>query len=251
MAALILAPSKPDFSSAIGTEQRSFTLQENLKKNGFFVFDNPWSDRWLQGLQDVTQATPVIQTNGEIIYPIKANPDAMGKSDAQSLGIGLLPHTEWSYKAIPPKYLCLRCKTPDRWGGGATTLVKFDDLLRHFTLEEQHFMADQLQYFMSKDGKESCFAPIWQRDAAIIRFSYNGLVYREFSPALNKPVASGLDSRLMALCDKFLALFEAYHVPLCLKAEQILIMDNHTCLHSRQSYIDPNRSLERVMFDVP
>jgi alpha-ketoglutarate-dependent taurine dioxygenase len=251
MAALILAPSKPDFSSAIGTEQRSFTLQENLKKNGFFVFDNPWSDRWLQGLQDVTQATPVIQTNGEIIYPIKANPDAMGKSDAQSLGIGLLPHTEWSYKAIPPKYLCLRCKTPDRWGGGATTLVKFDDLMRHFTLEEQHFMADQLQYFMSKDGKESCFAPIWQRDAAIIRFSYNGLVYREFSPDLNKPVASGLDSRLMALCDKFLALFEAYHVPLCLKAEQILIMDNHTCLHSRQSYIDPNRSLERVMFDVP
>jgi alpha-ketoglutarate-dependent taurine dioxygenase len=251
MAALILAPSKPDFSSAIGTEQKSFTLQENLKKNGFFVFDNPWSDRWLQGLQDVTQATPVIQTNGEIIYPIKANPDAMGKSDAQSLGIGLLPHTEWSYKAIPPKYLCLRCKTPDRWGGGATTLVKFDDLLRHFTLEEQHFMADQLQYFMSKDGKESCFAPIWQRDAAIIRFSYNGLVYREFSPALNKPVASGLDSRLMALCDKFLALFEAYHVPLCLKAEQILIIDNYTCLHSRQSYIDPNRSLERVMFDVP
>jgi alpha-ketoglutarate-dependent taurine dioxygenase len=251
MAALILAPSKPDFSSAIGTEQKSFTLQENLKKNGFFVFDNPWSDRWLQGLQDVTQATPVIQTNGEIIYPIKANPDAMGKSDAQSLGIGLLPHTEWSYKAIPPKYLCLRCKTPDRWGGGATTLVKFDDLMRHFTLEEQHFMADQLQYFMSKDGKESCFAPIWQRDAAIIRFSYNGLVYREFSPDLNKPVASGLDSRLMALCDKFLALFEAYHVPLCLKAEQILIMDNHTCLHSRQSYIDPNRSLERVMFDVP
>ncbi|NCQ99101.1 MAG: TauD/TfdA family dioxygenase [Microcystis aeruginosa L211-101] len=235
----------------MGTEQKSFTLQENLKKNGFFVFDNPWSDRWLQGLQDVTQATPVIQTNGEIIYPIKANPDAMGKSDAQSLGIGLLPHTEWSYKAIPPKYLCLRCKTPDRWGGGATTLVKFDDLLRHFTLEEQHFMADQLQYFMSKDGKESCFAPIWQRDAAIIRFSYNGLVYREFSPALNKPVASGLDSRLMALCDKFLALFEAYHVPLCLKAEQILIIDNYTCLHSRQSYIDPNRSLERVMFDVP
>ncbi|WP_287079023.1 MULTISPECIES: TauD/TfdA family dioxygenase [unclassified Microcystis] len=251
MAALILAPSKPDFSSAIGTGQRSFTLQENLKKNGFFVFDNPWSDRWLQGLQDVTQATPVIQTNGEIIYPIKANPDAMGKSDAQSLGIGLLPHTEWSYKAIPPKYFCLRCKTPDRWGGGATTLVKFDDLMRHFTLEEQHFMADQLQYFMSKDGKESCFAPIWQRDAAIIRFSYNVLVYREFSPDLNKPVASGLDSRLMALCDKFLALFEAYHVPLCLKAEQILIMDNHTCLHSRQSYIDPNRSLERVMFDVP
>ena len=79
------------------------TLKNHLKKNGFFVFDNPWCDRWLQGLQDVTQATPVIQTNGEIIYPIKANPDAMGKSDAQSLVIGLLPHTEWSYKAIPPK----------------------------------------------------------------------------------------------------------------------------------------------------
>lgn len=175
----------------------------------------------------------------------------MGKSDAQSPGIGLLPHTEWSYKAIPPKYLCLRCKTPDRWGGGATTLVKFDDLLRHFTLEEQHFMAAQPQYFMSKDGKESCFAPIWQRDAEIIRFSYNVLVYREFSPALSKPIASGLDSRLMALCGKFLALFEACHVPLYLKAEQILIMDNYTCLHSRQSYIDPNRALERVMFDVP
>nr|WP_231859814.1 hypothetical protein [Microcystis aeruginosa] len=28
-------------------------------------------------------------------------------------------------------------------------------------------------------------------------------------------------------------------------------MDNYTCLHSRQSYIDPNRCLERVMFDVP
>ncbi|NCS54125.1 MAG: TauD/TfdA family dioxygenase [Microcystis aeruginosa G13-05] len=200
------------------------TLKNHLKKNGFFVFNNPCSDRWIQCLQDVTQATPVIQTNGEIIYPIKANPDAMGKSDAQSPGIGLLPHTEWSYKAIPPKYLCLRCKTPDRWGGGATTLVKFDDLMRHFTLEEQHFMAG---------------------------FSYNVLIYREFSPDLNKPVASDLDSRLMALCDKFLALFEAYHVPLYLKAEQILIMDNYTCLHSRQSYIDPNRSLERVMFDVP
>jgi hypothetical protein len=231
--------------------QSTATLKNHLKKNGFFVFDNPWGDRWFQCLQDVTQATPVIQTNGKIIYPIKANPDAMGKSDAQSPGIGLLPHTEWSYKAIPPKYLCLRCKTPDRWGGGATTLVKFDDLMRHFTLEEQHFMAAQLQYFMSKDGKESCFAPIWQRDAEIIRFSYNVLVYREFSPALNKPVASGLNPRLMALCDKFLALFEAYQVPLYLKAEQILIMDNYTCLHSRQSYIDPNRSLERVMFDVP
>ncbi|CCI02336.1 Similar to tr/Q2UDI5/Q2UDI5_ASPOR Predicted protein (fragment) [Microcystis aeruginosa PCC 9443] len=68
------------------------TLKNHLKKNGFFVFDNPWGDRWLQGLEDITQATPVIQTNGEIIYPIKANPDAMGKSDAQSLGIGLLPH---------------------------------------------------------------------------------------------------------------------------------------------------------------
>ncbi|WP_287729159.1 TauD/TfdA family dioxygenase [Microcystis sp. M061S2] len=48
-----------------------------------------------------------------------------------------------------------------------------------------------------------------------------------------------------------MALFEACHVPLYLKAEQILIMDNYSCLHSRQSYIDPNRSLERVMFDVP
>ncbi|CCI23182.1 Similar to tr/Q2UDI5/Q2UDI5_ASPOR Predicted protein (fragment) [Microcystis aeruginosa PCC 9809] len=48
-----------------------------------------------------------------------------------------------------------------------------------------------------------------------------------------------------------MALFEAYHVPLYLKAEQILIIDNYTCLHSRQSYIDPNRSLERVMFNVP
>ncbi len=221
----------------------------SVHQNGFFVFDNPWGDRWLQGLQDITQATPVIQTNGEIIYPIKANPDAMGKSDAQSPGIGLLPHTEWSYKAIPPKYLCLRCKTPDRWGGGATTLVKSDDLMHHFTLEEQHFIATQPQYFMSKDGKESFFAPIWQRDAEIIRFSYNVLVYREFSPDLSKPkpIASGLNSRLMALCDKFLALFETYHVPVYLKAEQILIIDNYTCLHSRQSYIDPNRSLERVM----
>jgi alpha-ketoglutarate-dependent taurine dioxygenase len=76
-------------------------------------------------------------------------------------------------------------------------------------------------------------------------------VYREFSPDLNKPIASGLDFRLMAVCDKFLALFEAYQVPLYLKAGQILIIDNYTCLHSRQSYIDPNRSLERVMFDVP
>jgi alpha-ketoglutarate-dependent taurine dioxygenase len=76
-------------------------------------------------------------------------------------------------------------------------------------------------------------------------------VYREFSPDINKPIASDLDSRLMALCDKFLALFEAYQVPLYLKAGQILIIDNYTCLHSRQSYIDPNRCLERVMFDVP
>ncbi|TRU23111.1 MAG: hypothetical protein EWV92_19830, partial [Microcystis aeruginosa Ma_MB_S_20031200_S102] len=82
----------------------------------------------------------------------------------------------------------------------------------------------------------------------IIRFSYNVLVYREFSPDINKPIASGLDSRLMALCDKFLAMFEAYHVPLYLKAEQILIIDNFHCLHSREPYMDPNRSLERVMF---
>lgn len=42
-------------------------------------------------------------------------------------------------------------------------------------------------------------------------------VYREFSPDINKPIASGLDFRLMAVCDKFLAMFEAYHVPLYLK----------------------------------
>ncbi len=42
-------------------------------------------------------------------------------------------------------------------------------------------------------------------------------VYREFSPDINKPIASDLDSRLMALCDKFLALFEAYHVPIYLQ----------------------------------
>ncbi|TRU20723.1 MAG: hypothetical protein EWV80_17310 [Microcystis aeruginosa Ma_QC_B_20070730_S2] len=42
-------------------------------------------------------------------------------------------------------------------------------------------------------------------------------VYREFSSDLNKPIASDLDSRLMALCDKFLALFEAYHVPIYLQ----------------------------------
>ncbi|MCA2517731.1 MULTISPECIES: hypothetical protein [unclassified Microcystis] len=42
-------------------------------------------------------------------------------------------------------------------------------------------------------------------------------VYREFSPDINKPIASDLDSCLMALCDKFLAMFEAYHVPLYLK----------------------------------
>jgi len=72
--------------------QSTATLKNHLKKNGFFVFDNPWGDRWFQCLEDITQATPVIQTNGEIIYPIKANPDAMGKSDAQSPGIGLLPH---------------------------------------------------------------------------------------------------------------------------------------------------------------
>jgi hypothetical protein len=42
-------------------------------------------------------------------------------------------------------------------------------------------------------------------------------VYREFTPDLNKPITSDLDSRLTALCDKFLAMFEAYHVPLYLK----------------------------------
>lgn len=227
--------------------QSTATLKNHLKQNGFVVFDNTWGDRWIQGLQEFTQVTPVIQTNGKMMYPIKANPDATGKSDAQSLGIGLLPHTEWSYKAIPPKWLCLLCKTPDRWGGGATTLVNFRDLLRHFTLEEQHFMAHQPQYFMSKDEKEGIFSPIWHPKTQIIRFSHNVLTRKEFSPDLNKPVASGVDPRLMALCDKFLALYEAYHVSLYLKAGQILIMDNHICIHSRQSYSDPSRYLERIM----
>ena len=95
------------------------SLKKDLKHNGFVIFDNPWGDEWVRGLEQFLQATPVRQTNGEIIYPITANPSETGKSDAQSLGIGLLPHTEWSYKALPSKWLCLRCQTPDRWGSGA------------------------------------------------------------------------------------------------------------------------------------
>ncbi len=193
------------------------SLKKDLKHNGFVVFHNPWGDEWVAGLEQFLEATPVRQTNGQIIYPITANSSATGKSDAQSLGIGLLPHTEWSYKALPPKWLCLRGQTPDRWGGGATTLVNFRDLLRHFTLEEQQFMAEKNQYFMSKNGKENYFAPIWQRELGIIRFSYNVLIHKQFSPDLYKPIPQGCDRFLMGLCNKILDLYENYSIPIHLK----------------------------------
>lgn len=221
-------------------------LQKELADNGYLHIQSS-PDDWMNFIQKLTQCKIMPQDEGELIYNVKSTPGYEQLSNGKSQN-GLRPHTEASYRDIPPQYIVLRCVQPSSCGGGYTTLVDGYDFLDHLTEEVKHRLSHEDHRFMSNQGRLETFAPILQfsdSNIPMLRFNYNALNYGEHSPNVSKSNHQG-DPFLPNFCQNVLSFFESQKISVCLQKGEMLILDNYRMLHSRTSFADPNRHLQNI-----
>ncbi len=221
-------------------------LQKELAENGYLYIQS-FPDDWINFIQEVTKCKIMPQDEGELIHDVKLTPGYEKLSNGKSQN-ALRPHTEASYRDIPPQYIVLRCLQPSSCEGGYTTVVDGYDFLDHLSEEVKHRLSNEHYRFMSNQGKLETFAPILKfspSNLPILRFNYNALKYGEHSPDVSK-INHQRDPFLPNFCQEVLDFFESQKTSICLQQEEILIIDNYRMLHSRTSFADPNRHLQNI-----
>lgn len=228
--------------------QAFLEISEALKKHGWVLISGlPVGFDWKGFAQWLTGTELMPQDQGETVYDVKFVPGNDRLSDSKSQN-ALRPHTEASYLYKPPKYLALWGVKPSSCGSGHTTLADGYEFFRSLTEEEQRKLIEYRCPFVSKDGEKQVLAPIFQMlrfNRAILRFSYNIVLYRDPSPDVDaEPTVN--DPFLKEICDRLLQFFEERHEAIRIESNSLLIFDNYRIIHSRTQYLDPARHLQRI-----
>jgi len=225
-------------------------MSEILKKRGCIYLENisPEID-WLKLVQLLTGCPPILQENGEYIYPVKASKEKASLSHSQSQN-AVQPHTDGSYSR-PPHYLAIKGVNAARCGGGLTQLFDVREFLRCklTEMEIKHLMLTKYR-FSSNDGSEQTFSSVVEFPKPTelrFRFSYNNLVFGESSPDLSK-ILKPQDSLIQDIANRLLEDFAANHFAVRVKKNGLLIFDNWIFCHARTAYKDTSRHLLRAWF---
>jgi alpha-ketoglutarate-dependent taurine dioxygenase len=156
---------------------------------------------------------------------------------------GLLPHTEgYEFAGLPPRYLALWCVVPPVGLGGETTLLDAYPLLEALPAEERRQLEAETYDWQASEGLrrrglgQRSTHPILETvdGVSLLRFSCNNILL----PEAAEPVRSFLSSTKQ--------LFDAEHVTIKYRRNDLLHFDNWRMLHSRNAFEDAARHLKRV-----
>lgn len=227
--------------------------QQLLKENHFIYLETEDPNfEWIKFAKLVTDRELMLQYGKEIFH-VRWEPELLEFSDARGKK-PVLPHTEASDYPKPPEYMALWCQQPADCGGGMTTLASVEGFLKTLTADQKKQLMETEHYFGATRGvhasrTKGAMHPILAFSAdnkPILRFSYNYIKHGDYSPDPDnlKPFDPG--AFLSEISDRFLEYYERNQMTIRMKKYSCLLWDNQCMIHSRSTYTDPNRVLERI-----
>ncbi|NEO35234.1 MAG: TauD/TfdA family dioxygenase [Moorea sp. SIOASIH] len=232
---------------------KSITDYQNFLEQNHFIYvetEDPNFD-WIEFSKLVTGGELILQYGKPIFY-VRYEPELMKFSDARGER-RLLPHTEASDYQTPPNYLALWCKKPSDCGGGMTTLAYVQGFLKTLTEEEKKKLMETRHHFGATRGvhanrTKGAIHPIlsFEGKKPVLRFSCNYIKYGDYSPDPENLKPFTPEPFLGEIADRFLAYYEENHMAIRMKQYSLLLWDNKCIAHSRTTYSDPTRELQRI-----
>lgn len=232
--------------------QSIFEFQKLLGKQHFIYIPTENADfDWIKFSKLVT-GKDLMPQYGQDIFHVQWEPGFLNLSDARGKR-PLLPHTEASDYQNPPKYLALWCKKPANCGGGTTTLTHVSDFLKTLTEAEVQRLTETSHYFGATRGIHSN-----RTDGAthtilsflgskpIFRFSCNYITNGDYSPDPENLIPFTPDPFLGSISARLMDYFEKNAMGIRMEQYSLLLWDNESMLHSRTTYDDPSRKLDRI-----
>jgi alpha-ketoglutarate-dependent taurine dioxygenase len=155
----------------------------------------------------------------------------------------LLPHTEgYEFAGLPPRYLALWCVTPSAGEGGETTLMDTTPLLAWLSERDRHVLRTQRFAFHGSAGLRR--RGLDQHATHPILATVDGFTVLRFSS--NNIEIDRADPAAQAFLARTTEVFEAAHIAIRYRRNDLLHWDNWRLLHSRTAFEDPHRHLKRV-----
>lgn len=164
-------------------------------------------------------------------------------------------HTDTQYRLSPEKYISLLVLKKATCGGGETTILKFEDVIR--TLQNTRNGRDCL-YVLENSLFPFAVPSVFSRDANQVHFIFAPIIsdrksirYRfdTIDQGLKYSNISEVDNIKQVWALNFFREHITSHssvVKLYLEDGEILILDNETVLHGRTSFSDPDRHILRT-----
>ncbi|NEO53516.1 MAG: TauD/TfdA family dioxygenase [Okeania sp. SIO3B5] len=246
---MLTSSSRNSFNFSV----QSIENYQNLLAQNHFIYvetEDPSCD-WIKFAKSVT-GEDLRPQYGKEIFHVKYEPEFLKFSDARGQK-PLLPHTEATDYPSPPKYLGLWCKKPADCGGGLTTLAYVEGFLKTLTEVEKQKLMETQHYFGATGGvhanrtKGAVHTILSFNDnKPIFRFSCNYITHGDYSPDPDNLNPFTPDPFLAEISDRFIKYYEENHMAIRMDQYSFLLWDNQCMAHSRTTYSDPTRILERI-----
>ncbi len=209
-----------------------------VKSNGFYLGEV--NQKTLKLAKEFGEIVP--QYQGEDIFDVKPDPNMQDYYFSQNKKM-LFPHSEAYEFDIPPRYVLLACREPDKFGHGLTVLSDMHHFLTTLKSSELQFITTKKYLFHSNSGLQKkgfyreSLSSIYDKEKRIFRYSYNNMSYDMH------------DEKTKNILSKIKDYYINNSSTILLKRNQFIIIDNYRMLHGRTSFLDPNRWLERIWID--
>jgi len=226
--------------------------QQLLEKNRFIYVETEDPDfDWIRLAKLITGEDLKLQY-GKELFQVKLEREFLNFSDARGQK-RLLPHTEATDYPNPPKYLVLWCEKPADCGGGFTTLAYVEGFLKTLTEAEKNKLMETQHYFGATGGVHAnrtngAVHTILSFDGnkPIFRFSCNYITHGDYSPDPDNLKPFKPDPFLAEISDRLQEYYEENHMAIRMAQYSCLLWDNQCIAHSRTTYKDQTRKLERI-----
>lgn len=212
-----------------------------IEKNGYCILDEHHFDDEIIGY--LRHLGPLVQHRDSeetgVTYLVAKSEIAGLPGFAGFSSEALPPHTDRSASPVPPRLLAMAWHTASPAGGDLSIhdFAKILPLLRRNHPTVVKLITEQLRVRYD-DGEQSFDGPILEpvgNKRFRLRFRIDGNGYYRF-----------VDSPLVAL---LVHEINRMQVPIRLAPGQLIIIDNHRCLHSR-AYYQGERLVLRVLLDT-
>lgn len=176
---------------------------------------------------------PFSDSNGKLVQTLESKPEKSGirKSFSYNYGLSNFPyHTDTSFNDIPARYFLLSSVFKSNT---TTNIVDFYSIFKRLKDEEIKIMENAI--FLLKTPQEAKFTKML--------FKQNNLLGIRFDPNIMTPYNLNAKESVIIL-ERYLK--EIKPIEIDWTKQNILLVDNWRCLHSRSKVIDKKRTLKRI-----